>query len=289
MAAWEAPRVTLLHADRALAARIEDLAAQDGIRMARAARRLFPDREPAWIEVAGGSAAYVWRDSPFNGAIGMGLQAEVTAQDIVAIEEFFAQRDLGATVNTCPLADPSLFALLAERGYVPLDVENVLVVDLSDGLPAEHEQGVEPAASVEVRICSEAERDVWARVAAQGFADNGVPSQAELDISTMVAHRPDAVLLLATVHGEIAGTGEILTVGDVGFLSGDATLARYRGIGVQTALQRERLRIAVEAGCDIAITEATPGSGSQRNQERRGFQVAYTRFEVHRPLDADPR
>ncbi|MDA3937315.1 MAG: hypothetical protein PF636_10785, partial [Actinomycetota bacterium] len=197
------------------------------------------------------------------------------------------ERGDGTNVTVCPLADPSLFALLGSRGYVPVEMENVLVMPLADGVPTELPTNLEPADEVEVHICAEDERDDWARIAAKGFADDKEPSQDEYDVGTMVAHRPDTVLLLATVDGELAGTGEVLTVGGVGYLSGDATLMQYRGSGVQTALQRERLRIAVESGCDVAITESIPGSRSQRNQERRGFRVAYTRFEVHRALSAD--
>jgi hypothetical protein len=37
------------------------------------------------------------------------------------------------------------------------------------------------------------------------------------------------------------------------------------------------MRYAFEHRCDLAMMVALPGSDSQRNAERRGFQVAYTR------------
>jgi len=39
------------------------------------------------------------------------------------------------------------------------------------------------------------------------------------------------------------------------------------------------LRYAAEKGCDIAMMCALPGSASQRNAERQGFRVAYTRIK----------
>jgi GNAT superfamily N-acetyltransferase len=51
----------------------------------------------------------------------------------------------------------------------------------------------------------------------------------------------------------------------------------FRGAGLQGALIRERLRAAVEEGCDLATASTLPGSVSQRNYERNGFQVAYTK------------
>jgi len=276
--------VSLLHADTALAARIDGHTALDIARMAEAAADLFPDRQSAWIEVAGGRAGYAWKGAPFNCASGLGFERAVTEEDFLRIEDFYAERGEGTTIITCPLAHPSLLTLLGTRGYVPLDMENVLVMSLQDGVPPEAEGNMGPGPEVEVHVCADDERDDWARIAAEGFADDLEPTQAEYDTGFMVAHRPEAILLLATVDGELAGTGEVLTGGGVGYLSGDATLLRFRGKGVQTALQRERLRIAAQAGCDIALTESKPGSPSQRNQERRGFRVAYTRFEVHRSL-----
>jgi hypothetical protein len=38
------------------------------------------------------------------------------------------------------------------------------------------------------------------------------------------------------------------------------------------------LRYAAEQGCDLAMMCAAPGSASQRNAERQGFRIAYTRI-----------
>jgi len=38
-----------------------------------------------------------------------------------------------------------------------------------------------------------------------------------------------------------------------------------------------RLAAATTAGCDLATVQTTPGSGSQRNVERMGFRLAYTK------------
>lgn len=45
----------------------------------------------------------------------------------------------------------------------------------------------------------------------------------------------------------------------------------------QTALLRARLRYAADRGCTVATVGALPGSQSQRNAEKQGFRVAYTR------------
>jgi hypothetical protein len=37
------------------------------------------------------------------------------------------------------------------------------------------------------------------------------------------------------------------------------------------------MRYAFEHGCDLAMMAAAVGSESQRNAERKGFRIAYTR------------
>jgi hypothetical protein len=53
--------------------------------------------------------------------------------------------------------------------------------------------------------------------------------------------------------------------------------------GAQLALLDARLRYAVERGCDLAMMGAAPGSSSQRNAERHGFRIAYTRIKWRLP------
>jgi len=36
---------------------------------------------------------------------------------------------------------------------------------------------------------------------------------------------------------------------------------------------------AYDQGCDLAMMVAQPGSDSQRNAERKGFRIAYTRIK----------
>src|SRR6185295_18845386 len=47
----------------------------------------------------------------------------------------------------------------------------------------------------------------------------------------------------------------------------------------EMALVYARLRYAAARGCDLALMGALPGSGSQRNAERNGFRIAYTRIK----------
>jgi len=74
-----------------------------------------------------------------------------------------------------------------------------------------------------------------------------------------------------------------------GVLAATWTLPALRGKGCQTALVRRRLSDAALAGCDLVAVEATPGSASQRNLERMGLRLAYTRVTWTRELLLDSK
>jgi len=65
----------------------------------------------------------------------------------------------------------------------------------------------------------------------------------------------------------------------VALLAGASTRPEWRGQGAQAVLVKERLRRAADEGCEIAMMGARPGSSSQRNAERNGFLIAYTRIK----------
>jgi GNAT superfamily N-acetyltransferase len=65
----------------------------------------------------------------------------------------------------------------------------------------------------------------------------------------------------------------------VALLAGASTIPAARRQGAQLALLEARLRHAADEGCDLAMIGAQPGSASQRNAERHGFRIAYTRIK----------
>jgi hypothetical protein len=96
-------------------------------------------------------------------------------------------------------------------------------------------------------------------------------------LSRVTMARSEGRAYLALLDGEPIGTGSLSVVNDVALLAGASTIPRARRRGAQLALLHARLRDAVEAGCTVAMMCARPGSASQRNAERHGFRIAYTR------------
>jgi len=50
-------------------------------------------------------------------------------------------------------------------------------------------------------------------------------------------------------------------------------------------LLHARLTTAAAAGCDLATVQTAPGNASQRNVERLGFRLAYTKLALLREPD----
>jgi GNAT superfamily N-acetyltransferase len=80
------------------------------------------------------------------------------------------------------------------------------------------------------------------------------------------------------IEGSVAAGGGALRVdGDIAQLCGASTLPRFRRRGIQTALLRRRLADARAQGCRLATVTTQPGSKSNHNAQRQGFELLYPR------------
>jgi hypothetical protein len=175
-----------------------------------------------------------------------------------------------------PLAGVALYATLQERGYRPVELTSVLVRPLPGPLlPCSRSND-----SVRVRVAGASDAETWTVVTVRGW-QHEVPEIAAFlhDLGRIQAHRRDSVSFLAELEGEPVASAALALHGGVATLAGACTVPEARRRGAQNALLEARLRHAAELGCDLAMMGAAPGSGSQRNAERNGFRVAYTRVK----------
>ena len=92
--------------------------------------------------------------------------------------------------------------------------------------------------------------------------------------------KADTQLFLAWLDGQPVCGGGLEMHDGVAALMAGGTLPAYRNQGIHTALLHARLTAANEAGCDLALVHSRPGTVSQRNILRAGFQLAYTNLEL---------
>lgn len=236
---------------------------------------------PAWEAFGGGHLVFVAKGSPVGRAHGLGFAGPVTPQDIQHVEEFYFQRGSPAQVDVCPYADSSLFASLSERGFQVAEFNTTLARWI---LPGERFSTGEK--EIEIRGIRKEEAGEWCGVLARSFfADHW---QQWVELFRPWAKPESPMTLAAVMDGRIVGTASGLVVPDykLGAFFGAATLPECRGRGIQSAFMRERLRIAQQAGCDLAVTLTMPATTSQRNVERAGFRVAYTKVVCIKPCPA---
>lgn len=149
-----------------------------------------------------------------------------------------------------------------------VEFNNVLILALAGA-------SFTPADSV--RPAYDDEEHLWARTVGRGFLEKDDLTPEEMDVGRAIWHMPDSRCYLAFGAGRAAAAAAMTTEGGLATLFADGTALGFRGAGLQGALIRERLRAAMESGCDLATASTLPGSASQRNYERHGFMVAYTK------------
>ena len=77
--------------------------------------------------------------------------------------------------------------------------------------------------------------------------------------------------------GQPIATASLGVYEEVGLFAGASTIPSARGLGAQGAVLAQRLADARARGCTAAMMVSGVGLTSQRNAERTGFRVAYTR------------
>lgn len=264
-----------LFADRTLARRLERAEAEAGARFVEARAELFPDTGAAWIEVAGAYAMFDGTTSPITQTFGLGMFQPASSLDLSRLEGFFQGRGAPVFHEISPLADSTLFPLLHARGYEAFEFTSVMYRPLLTPDDAEGQR----APAVVVRPALPHEHELWAQTAADGWSELKELSGLMMDLGRITAARQGGTIFFAEIDGRPVATGALSLHDGVALLAGASTVPSARRRGAQLALLDARLRYAAEQGCDLAMMCALPGSGSQRNAERHGFRIAYTRIK----------
>lgn len=267
----------LILADLTLSQRLEKTEAQSNAGFVDARAAVFPDSGARWIEVAGAYAMFDGVGSPLTQTFGLGIHQPVTADDLQQLEDFFRERQADVFHEVSPLADPSALTLLNERGYFPLEFTSILYRPLQCDLQLAGK--VNPKITVRLIENNEADQELWAQTAVKGWSLDLQMTDLLLELFRLSARKPNAPCFLAELDGQPIATGGLNVHDGVALLAGASTIPEGRQQGAQLALLEHRLRYALEQGCDLAMMGAAPGSGSQRNAERQGFRIAYTRIK----------
>jgi GNAT superfamily N-acetyltransferase len=236
---------------------------------------------PVDVWPIGGSFAVLGeRGSPFNKLIGLGFGEPVDPSALEVIVRAHASRRARLQVELSTLANTDVGRLLTERGYRLIGFENVLARRLAD-VPETS------GGAIEIGAVSAADSNVWIRTVTDAFQQpdvfDGPESHESFDRATLErTYRyftavPGTSRLLARLDGVVAGGASLFMREGIAMLCGAATLPASRRRGVQSALLHARLAQARTAGCDLAVVTTQPGSKSQENVQKAGFELIYSR------------
>jgi hypothetical protein len=266
--------------DKALARRFEACEEMPQVLYARVLAKMRPEIGAAEEEICGGHMSFAGLRSPIGRATGLGLDREFTATDLDRVEEFYRAHKAPSQVDLCPLHDSSVFELVKERGYGIAELNNVLYRELR---PAEKFPGAPEGC--EIRRGRRDEAGELGAIVERAFFPDGAP-EAYKDLLKPLYQMEGATTLAASVGGKTVacGVGLVIPEHRVLALCGAGTAADFRGRGMQTALLHARLAGGVETGCEYAVVVTQGGSASQRNCERLGFRVAYSKVTVIKEL-----
>lgn len=262
-------------ADLELARRLERAEGTANAEFVEARAKVFPGSGAAWIEVAGAYAMFDGVKSPLTQTFGLGVFEPVTESVLEKIEEFFEHHGAPVAHEISPLADASLLQLLHANAYHPIELTSVMYRPIGRDfrLAAPRNE------RIQVRLIRNDEHELWAQTAARGWGEMVELAGFMEELAQVSAARERGLSFLAEVDGHAIATGALFIHHGVALLAGASTIPEGRKQGAQLALLEGRLRYAVEQGCDLAMMCAAPGSASQRNAERQGFRIAYTRIK----------
>jgi hypothetical protein len=266
----------MIFADRTLAQQLERAEASANASFVDTRARLQPQSGARRIEVAGAYAMFDGAGSPLTQTFGLGLFDTVGPAELDALEAFFTAHEAPVCHETSPMADAALWPLLAERGYRPIEFTSVLYRPLIDNQQLELK--LNPA--IRTRSIMPSEVDAWAATAARGWSTEGEAfADFILDFGRITAQSTGTVAFVAEAAEQPISAGVLHLHNGVALLAGASTVPEGRRQGAQLALLDARLRYAAEHGAQVAMMGALPGSQSQRNAEKHGFRIAYTRIK----------
>jgi hypothetical protein len=256
-------------ADFALARRLETAEGHGNAAFIDAQARREPYSGAMRTTIAGTLVMFAGVGSPITQTFCLGIHERPGERDFDAIERFFTSRGSAVFHEVCPHAGADLYAALAGRGYKPIELSNVMYQGIdTSALPA-----VNPA--IRVRRVEPQETDFYGAVATRGWSE--MPEVLPFMQGFARSSVEVAACFIAELHGDAIAAAALFMHEGVALLAGASTVPEGRRQGAQLALLDARLRDAAEVGCDLAMMVAAPGSASQRNAERNGFRVAYTR------------
>jgi len=277
-----------MFADSILAARIDRAESRLTSGAAEAIRDAGLQKRVVIMPIAGGTAVYAGPAAPMNKLIGLGFDGPLDLYMLNEVEREWRGRAEPVRVELSILAHPTVGEVLTGRGYRLHGFENVLGRSLKTLEP------VNSNPELTVEVLQDSDAATWMDIAVTSFLElDGTGSGPDDSMSREEMARvlsefmvvPGFVRYLGRIADKAVGEAAMRLDEGLAQICGAGTLPAFRGRGMQKALLGQRLLDAQAAGCDLAVVTTAPGSRSQDNVMRRGFELLYTRAVLVKSWD----
>jgi GNAT superfamily N-acetyltransferase len=217
------------------------------------------------IQSFGQATALVCRAIPaqvYNRVFGLTVEDR---EHIPAIVDFYAQHGASPVFDLNPYTippywvEPNVFPALVRSGFYHGAFHQLLY-----RIPTTECPRLPP--QLTIRSVGPRDADTFAQVYDEVWGGSAA-------VRVLIEH-PRFRCYLAYVDGIPAGLGILHMAHGVGSMANGLTAPSLRGRGCQTALLEQRIADAAQAGCNLLVSQCMPGSTSQNNQLRVGFQIA---------------
>lgn len=261
-----------IYSDKALSEQLEKTEARFNAELVSSRLKMFPDSGAEWVKVDGTYAMFDGVESPLTQTFGLGLFEKLSFKTIEELEKFYHRSSAPIFHEVSPMTDPSHMEILYQCGYQPIELTSVLYKSLIN------ENFSNTNTEITTRQMQEGEEKIWASTSSKGWTQDATGLSEYIYEFAQIAIQSRGVLpFFANLNGKPVSTGMLYIDHNIALLAGDSTIAEGRNRGAQNALIDARLTHAADHGCTIAMMAASPGSQSQKNAEKKGFRLAYTR------------
>ena len=192
-----------------------------------------------------------------------------------------AERGSPVQVELSTAGDPSIGALLTRRGYVLVGFENVLALSLEPGPRG----GASPKRSrcATVRRASSISGSISSSPASPRPTRRASPRTRSSRATFWTAPCAISPRRAASCARSRCTPASRPAAEACGCTPASRSCAarrpcrRMRRRGVQSSLLEARLALAAASGSEVAVVTTQPGSKSQQNVQRQGFELVYAR------------
>lgn len=244
---------------------------------AAAFNRVLQQQDPSWgserHELAGGWLVLDGAGMCVNRALAAGIEPCLHAADLTVLIERAGAVGVAPMVEVSDVTAPASLDVLRAHGFAP-DADATTGFVWPSGCPLP-----DPPPNIAIRSISAATVPEWQGVSALGWGHTTSAARRAADAFARAAFEIDGdgmVIAYDAGNGRPVGCASLTRRDGVASLGGMSTIPAERRRGVQAALVRHRIDVALDSGCDVVTVTASTGGASERNLTRLGFEPVIT-------------